>query len=288
MSARPCGARDRAAPWPCSGLIPIPVSTLVSIPTSEHVLAEARGAVLHVRLNRPEKRNALTVEMYAALDEALRRAEAEPSVRVVLISAEGETFTGGNDLSDFLQRPPTDESSPVLRFLDALVGATKPIVVAVQGLAVGIGTTLLLHADLVYAAESARFHLPFVSLGLVPEAGSSLLLPQRVGHARAAELLLLGEPFGAQEALQMGIASAVFPDAELAQRAGERAAKLAAQPPAGVRATKALLRQADRAALPDRMRQEAALFLERLRSPEAREAMQAFLERRAPDFSRFS
>jgi enoyl-CoA hydratase/carnithine racemase len=255
---------------------------------SEHVLVETRGPVLHLRLNRPEKKNALTVEMYAAMADALRGAEENPDVRVILLSAEGDAFTAGNDLADFLQRPPTDESSPVLRFLHALIGASKPLVAAVNGLAVGVGATMLLHCDLVYAARSARFHLPFVGLGLVPEAGSSLLLPQRVGQARAAELLLLGEPFDAERALEMGIVSDVFPDEELAARAGERALRLAAQPPAAVRATRALLRRADRAALPDHMREESALFLERLRSPEAREAMQAFLERRQPDFSRFS
>lgn len=254
---------------------------------SEHVLVEARDAVLHVRLARPEKKNALTVEMYAALAEALRRADEDPAVRVVLLGAEGDAFSGGNDLADFLQRPPTDETSPVLRFLHGLIEARKPVVAAVNGLAVGVGTTLLLHCDLVYAARSARFHLPFVSLGLVPEAGSSLLLPQRVGQARAAELLLLGEPFDAEQALAMGVVSAVFPDEELAARAEERARRLAAQPPAAVRATRSLLRRADRAALPEQMREESALFLERLRSPEAREAMQAFMERRAPDFSRF-
>ncbi|HEX2187697.1 MAG TPA: enoyl-CoA hydratase [Longimicrobiaceae bacterium] len=255
---------------------------------SEHVLVEAREAVLHVRLNRPEKKNALTVEMYAALADALRRAEDDPAIRAVALGAEGDAFTGGNDLADFLQRPPTDETSPVLRFLEALIGARKPVVAAVNGLAVGVGTTLLLHCDLVYAARSARFHLPFVGLGLVPEAGSSLLLPQRVGQARAAELLLLGEPFDAEQALAMGLVSAVFPDGELAARVEERVRRLVAQPPAAVRITKSLLRRADRAALPEQMREESALFLERLRSPEAREAMQAFMERRAPDFSRFA
>ncbi|HEX2094105.1 MAG TPA: enoyl-CoA hydratase [Longimicrobiaceae bacterium] len=254
---------------------------------SEHVAIEAQGAVLSLRLNRPEKKNALTLEMYAALAGALRAVEEDPGVRVVLLAGTGDAFTAGNDLGDFLQRPPTDQSSPVLLFLNALISASKPVVAAVNGLAVGVGTTLLLHCDLVYAARSARFHLPFVGLGLVPEAGSSLLLPQRVGQARAAELLLLGESFGAEEALAMGLVSAVFPDEELAEQAAERARRLARQPPAAVRATKALLRRADRAALPERMRQEGEVFIERLRSPEAREAMQAFLERRAPDFSRF-
>lgn len=255
---------------------------------SEHVLVETRDAVVRVRLARPEKKNALTLEMYAAMADALLAAADDPAVRVVLLAAEGDAFTAGNDLGDFLQRPPTDESSPVLRFLNALIASPKPVVAAVQGLAVGVGTTLLLHCDLVYAARGARFHLPFVGLGLVPEAGSSLLLPQRVGQARAAEMLLLGEPFGAEEGLAMGVVSAVFPDEELAARVEERVRRLAAQPPAAVRITRSLMRRADRAALPAHMHEESALFLERLRSPEAREAMQAFMERRQPDFSRFS
>jgi enoyl-CoA hydratase/carnithine racemase len=255
---------------------------------SEHVLVETRDAVLRVRLNRPEKKNALTIEMYAAMADALQTAADDPAVRAVLLSAEGDAFTAGNDLADFLQRPPTDESSPVLRFLHALIGSPKPVVAAVQGLAVGVGTTLLLHCDLVYASRGARFHLPFVGLGLVPEAGSSLLLPQRVGQARAAELLLLGEPFDAEEGMAMGVVSAVYPDEELSARVEERVRRLAAQPPAAVRITRALMRRADRAALPEHMREESAQFLERLRSAEAREAMQAFMERRQPDFSRFT
>jgi len=254
---------------------------------SEHVEVETRDAVLHVRLDRPEKKNALTLEMYSALAGALEAAQDDPAVRVVLLTGTGDAFTAGNDLGDFLQRPPTDESSPVLRFLNALISAQKPVVAAVNGLAVGVGTTLLLLCDLVYAARSARFQLPFTSLGLVPEAGSSLLLPQRVGLARAAELLLLGEPFDAEQALGMGLVSAVFEDDELASGAEERARRLAAQPPTAVRLTKSLMRRAERAALPDQMKEESALFLERLRSPEAREAMQAFMERRKPDFSRF-
>ncbi len=253
----------------------------MQIPVSDHVSVETRGAVLHIRLDRPEKRNALTQEMYAALVDALRRAESDSEIRVVLFSGAGEAFTGGNDLRDFLERPPTNSSSPVHEFLEALVRSTKPLVAAVQGLAVGIGTTMLLHCDLVYAAENARFHLPFVALGLVPEAGSSLLLPQRVGYARAAEMLLLGEPATADEAWSMGLISRVFPTDELMDRVWERAERLAAQPPEALRATKQLLRQADRATTPERMQQEGALFTERLRSDEARAVMQAFFDRKS-------
>jgi enoyl-CoA hydratase/carnithine racemase len=247
---------------------------------SEHIQTERRGAVLHLRLDRPEKKNALTLEMYTALAEALRGAEEDPEVRAVLFSGAGDAFKGGNDLRDFLERPPTDETSPVLRFLDALVGSTRPLVAAVHGLAVGIGTTLLLHCDLVYAARGARFHLPFVQLGLVPEAGSSLLLPRRIGGARAAEMLLLGEPMEAEEALAAGLVSRVFPEEELMEQAFARAERLATQPPEALRATRTLLRQEDRSALPERMRQEGALFLERLRSEETRAVMQAFFTQR--------
>jgi enoyl-CoA hydratase/carnithine racemase len=246
---------------------------------SENVVVEQRGGVLHLHLDRPEKKNALTIEMYAALAEALRQGEAQDETRVVLLSGEGDSFTSGNDLRDFLSRPPTDASSPVHQFLLSLMGSTKPIMAAVQGAAIGIGTTLLLHCDLVYAARNARFHLPFIQLGLVPEAASSLLLPKRLGFARAAEMLLMGTPFSAEEALSAGLISGVFEDADLMQQAWSRAERLAQSPPEAVRITKSLLRQEDGAAIADRAQQEAGLFQERLRSTEARERFQAFLSR---------
>jgi enoyl-CoA hydratase/carnithine racemase len=246
---------------------------------SENVVVEQRGGVLHLHLNRPEKKNALTIEMYAALAEALGRAEAEDESRVVLISGAGDSFTSGNDLRDFLSRPPTDASSPVHQFLVALMNSTKPIIAAVHGSAIGIGTTLLLHCDLVYAARDARFHLPFIQLGLVPEAASSLLLPKRIGYARAAEMLLMGTPFSAEEALHAGLISGVFEDADLMQQARERAERVAQSPPEALRITKSLLRQEDRAGIAERAQQEAGLFQERLRSDEARQRFQAFLSR---------
>jgi enoyl-CoA hydratase/carnithine racemase len=247
---------------------------------TEHVRTEKRGPILHIQLNRAEKKNALTVEMYEALVDALAVARGDADVRVVLMTGAGDTFTAGNDLRDFLDRPPTGEESPVHQFLGALIDARMPVVAAVQGLAVGIGTTLLLHCDLIYAARSARFHLPFTALGLVPEAGSSLLLPQRIGYARAAEMLLLGEPLGAEDALILGLISGVFDDAVLHAEAWARAERLARLPPESVRATKSLMRDAFRRTLPEQMRRESEGFAERLRSDEARGAMRRFFESR--------
>lgn len=254
---------------------------------SQHVLVELVDRVLRVQLARPEKKNALTVDMYAALETAVARAEAEAEVRAVLLHGGPDCFTSGNDVKDFLERAAGAES-PAFRFLDRIATARKPIVAAVAGPAVGIGTTMLLHCDLVYAAAGARFQLPFVALGLVPEAGSSLLLPAAVGYPRAAELLLLGEPFGAEKALAAGLVTAVVGEAELLETARAAAAKLAALPPASVRLTKELMRRGHAQALAAQMKEEGRLFLERLASPEAHEAMTAFFEKRKPDFSRFS
>ena len=245
------------------------------------------GPVLEIRFDRPKRKNALTQEMYRLAAEALAEAESDPAVRAVLFSGAGGVFTSGNDLQDFAQSPPTSPDTPVLRFLQALVGAGKPLVAAVEGPAVGIGTTMLLHCDLVYAAPSARFRLPFVNLGLCPEGASSLLLPRMMGHARAAELLLLGEAFSATHAHEVGIVTAVVEDDVLAH-ARARVQELAALAPAAVRATKALMKRADAGAVEEALHGEAEVFLARLRSPEAAEAFKAFFERRAPDFSTFS
>ncbi len=253
---------------------------------TDHVAVDAEGAVLRVVMNRPEKKNALTHAMYAGLDAALRRAESDPAVRVVLITGAGGAFTSGNDLGDFMATPPTDLDAPVFRFLDAISSATKPVVAAVNGLAVGIGTTMLLHCDLVYAATSATFTAPFVNLALVPEAASSMLLPSRIGHAKAAEMFLLGSRLDATQAEAAGLVTAVFDDAALAAEAMKRAQTLASRAPGAVRATKALMK---RGAEPvaDRMCVEAEQFAARLRSPELMEAIQAFMQKRAPDFSKF-
>jgi enoyl-CoA hydratase/carnithine racemase len=255
---------------------------------SDPILTALEDGVLRVTINRPEKKNALTVAMYASLADALRRAEAEPEVRVLLLHGAGDAFTAGNDLSDFVQNPPTDESSAVFQFLDAISTAAKPVVAAVHGPAVGIGTTLLLHCDLVYATREARLQMPFVTLGLCPEAASSYLLPLFMGPVRAAELLLLGDPFSGEKARNWGLVNEVVSEDRLLDVAMEKARALAARPPASVRLTKAFLRRAHADAVHSTLRDEAEAFLERLQSPEAAEAFTAFFEKRAPDFSTFS
>lgn len=251
------------------------------------IVTELSDRILRVEIRRPDKKNALTAQMYDALADAIERADADAQVRAVLIHGQADCFTAGNDLRDFLENPPSGEDSGAFRFLRALRVAAKPLVAAVAGPAVGIGTTLLLHCELVYAASNARFALPFASLGLCPEGGSSLLLAPLVGYPRAAELLLLGEPFGADKAQEMGLVNDVFPPERLLDEARARAAKLAALPPASLRATKSLMKQALAPQLAEAMAREVSIFRERLASPEAKEAFAAFLEKRKPDFSRF-
>jgi enoyl-CoA hydratase/carnithine racemase len=252
------------------------------------VQVELSNGVLHIVFDRPEKKNALTLAMYEAANAAFERAAQDAQVRAVLIAGEGDSFTAGNDLQDFLSHPPQGEDAPVLRFLRHLATLDKPLVAAAQGFAVGVGTTLLLHCDLVYAADDARFVLPFVQLGLCPEAASSLLLPQIAGYQRAAEKLLLGEPFDAAEALAMGLVNRVLPAGELRAFAVAQAEKFSRLPGPSVRATKRLLKglgdQGPQAVLA-RMRAEEALFQALLGAPAAREAMTAFLQKRKPDFS---
>jgi enoyl-CoA hydratase/carnithine racemase len=251
-----------------------------------HILTETRDRVLRIEIARPEKKNALTLDMYAALADALAGADADRTVRAALVHGARDCFTAGNDLKDFLERPPHAESSPTFRFLRGLAKFGKPLIAAVNGAAVGIGTTMLLHCDLVYAAPGARFQMPFVPLGLVPEAGSSFLLPYIAGYQRAAELLMLGQPFGVEKAQAAGFITEVVPEAELFERARAAALALAALPPAALRATKELMRGRVAKRLRKAMDDEGQVFRERLASPEAREAMTAFFEKRKPDFSR--
>jgi enoyl-CoA hydratase/carnithine racemase len=253
---------------------------------SENILTEMREGILCIEMRRPEKKNALTSAMYAAMADALERAEREDAVRVVLIHGQPGLFTAGNDLADFLNGP-GDPDRPVFRFLRGIAAAPKPLVAAVSGNAVGVGTTMLLHCDLVYAGASARFQLPFVNLGLCPEAASSLLLPRLVGHQRAAELLFFGEPFDAARARDIGLVNAIHADAELMDAALASARKLASQPAASLRATKMLMKKAHAALVSQAMQDEGVVFQKQLASPEAKEAFSAFLEKRKPDFSRF-
>jgi enoyl-CoA hydratase/carnithine racemase len=246
------------------------------------------NGVCKIEFNRPEKKNAITSAMYQALADAIKAAEADKAVRVILICGKPEIFTAGNDLEDFMKNPPSGENSPVFQFLFGISHAAKPIVAAVSGAAVGIGTTMLLHFDLVYASETAKFSLPFTQLGLVPEAASSFLLPRLAGARRANEKLLLGEAFPATEALDMGLVNRVLPAGELMQFASAQAAKLAALPQASLRITKRLMKADVVSTIDARMGEEGAEFRARLASPEAKEAFTAFFERRKPDFTKFA
>lgn len=250
---------------------------------SENFSTEIRDRILIVRLTRPAKKNALTRDMYEGLAAAISRLDGDSELRVLLLTGSEDSFTAGNDINDFLQYPPHAEGSPVNAFLAALPGIEKPFVVAVNGVAVGIGTTMLLHADLVYAAESARFRMPFVDLALVPEAGSSYLLPRLLGRAKASELLLLAREFDAAEAESLGIVNRVVPDDALFEAALEAAQEIARKPPQAVRLTKKLLRGHQEPLLAA-MEKEGEIILERIRSDEAREVFTAFMEKRPPKF----
>ena len=245
-----------------------------------------KGAVMAIAIDRAAKKNAITAEMYDAFAAALREAEGDASVRVILVHGRPEAFTAGNDIEDFLQRPPTGEDSPVFRYLAAMSRAEKPIVAAVNGLAIGIGTTLLLHCDVVYAASDSRFALPFASLGVVPEFASSYLLPLVAGHARAAELLMLAEPFDAERAREAGIVSRVLPPDEVLPAAWKAAERIASLPPTSIRLTKSLMKRAHSAAIQEQLREEGAHFRRMLGEPAAREALAAFVEKRKPDFTK--
>ena len=250
------------------------------------VLVETSGGVCTLTFNRPEKKNAFSLPMYTAAVAALREAGADPAVRVVLLTGAGGAFTAGNDLADFAKAREFNEDHPAVQLLLALLDFDKPLVAAVNGVAVGVGVTMLLHCDLVYLADDAKLLAPFVGLGLVPEGGSSLLLPRIAGMAKASEILLLAEPFDAATAVSAGLAARALPPAELLPFARKKAARLAELPAAALRASKKLLRDPLRDRLRDVMFTEAARFAERLSSPEAKEAFAAFFEKRKPDFSK--
>lgn len=254
------------------------------------ILITKADGILTLEFNRPERKNSITTVMYDAMANAIFDAEADPAVRVILIQGKPELFTAGNDLEDFLKNSGTADGGerPVFKFMRALGGATKPVVAAVGGYAIGIGTTLLMHCDLVYAADNAKFSVPFVQLGLCPEFGSSLLLTQIAGYPRAAEKLMLGEAFGAQEALEMGLVSKVLPVEELRAFAEGQAAKLVALPAASLRATKQLMKAARKGPVSEAIAAENVHFGKMLTGPEAREAFMAFFQKRKPDFKQFA
>ena len=250
------------------------------------ILIHTEAGVMTLTLNRVEKKNSITSAMYATLADALVQAQQDAAVRVVVIQGHATVFSAGNDIGDFLNDPPSTQESPVQRFLRGISSFTKPLVAAVCGPAVGIGTTLLFHCDLVYAGDNAAFSMPFVNLGLCPEAASSLLAPQMLGYHRAAEALLLGEPFMAEAALEVGLVNRIVPPLEANTVAQAQARKLAAKPMSALVETKRLMKKGQANLVAQQIGEENASFGRMLREPAAREALGAFMERRKPDFSR--
>ena len=249
------------------------------------ILVHTEAGVTTITLNRVDKKNSITAAMYATMADALDQAQADAAVRVVLLQGDVTIFSAGNDIGDFLNKPPAGEQSPVFRFLHGIAAFPKPIVAAVCGPAVGIGTTMLLHCDLVYAGDNAAFSLPFVNLGLCPEAASSLLLPQMFGYHRAAEALLLGEPFMAEAALEIGLVNRIVPPTEVNAMAQTQARKLAAKPLTSLVETKRLMKKGQAVQVAQQMDEEGAVFGRMLREPAAREAFTACMEKRKPHFS---
>lgn len=248
------------------------------------IIAERSGNILRIQFNRPAKKNAMTSSMYIAMAEFLENAAKDDQIRVALWHAAGDSFCAGNDLEDFMKNPPASGESPQSRLIDALINFEKPLVAAVQGAAIGGGTTMLAHCDFVYAGDSAKFQLPFVNLALVPEFGSSYSLPLRFGYLRAAELILLGKPFGALRAAELGLVTSVVPDQELLATATETAEALAKKPAGAVQASKRLMKRAFREPLEQAVKFENQVFAERVRSDEAKEAFRGFFAKRKPEY----
>ena len=249
------------------------------------IITERTDGILRVELNRPAQKNAMTASMYTTLADTFGASAKDEAVRVVLLQGAGDAFCAGNDIGDFLKNPPGTGESPQSALMSALIGFEKPIVAAVQGAAIGGGATMLTHCDFVYAGESATFKLPFIDLALVPEFGSSYSIPARIGHLRATELFLLGQPFGAVRAAELGLVTRVVPDKQLFATAMEIAKKLAAKPAGALRASKRLLKQGFIDQVKAAAKVEGREFSERLRSSEAKEAFTAFLEKRPPNFT---
>jgi enoyl-CoA hydratase/carnithine racemase len=244
------------------------------------ILTERSGSIFRIQLNRPEKKNAMTSGMYVTLAELLNEAAKDEQIRVVLWHAAGDSFCAGNDVVDFLKSPPGSGETPQASLMEAFVNFDKPLVAAVRGSAIGGGTTMLTHCDFVYASESAKFQMPFINLGLVPEFGSSWSLPARLGHLRASELLLLGLPFGAARAAELGLVARVVPDPKLLATAMQTAEQLAEKPAGALQTCKKLLKRSAREQMEQAMRVENEAFAVLVRSPDAREALTAFLEKR--------
>ncbi len=259
-------------------MIDSPISQVVSL---------RQDRILTLRLNRPERKNALSLAMYSALADLIVAADADVYIRVIVLTGTDDFFTSGNDLTDFMNEPEIHDKHPVVRFMNALRHCSKPVVAVVRGHAIGIGTTMLLHCDLVYVAEDARMQLPFVNLGLCPEYASSFLVPRVVGQQKAAELFLLGEPFNGVEAARLGLATRAILAQDLEAFSQEKIQRLAQQPPAAVRRAKSLLRAATQVSIEQSVQAEYLAFAEGLASEESKESVTAFFEKRAPDFSRF-
>jgi enoyl-CoA hydratase/carnithine racemase len=249
------------------------------------IVTERSGSILRVQLNRPAKKNAMTSAMYVTIAASLNAAAKDDDIRVVLWHGAGDSFCAGNDLEDFLKNPMGPGDSPQSRLIEALINFDRPIVAAVQGFAIGGGTTMLTHCDFVYAGESAKFQMPFINLALVPEFGTSYSIPARIGYLRAAELIQLGEPFDAKRATELGLVTRVVPDQKLLATATETAQKLAEKPAGALHACKRLMRLPARVQLEQAAKLENEEFSARLRSADAKEAFTAFLEKRPPDFA---
>jgi len=253
---------------------------------TQEIRVHAEAGVMTVTLNRLERKNSITSDMYGAMADAIAQAREEASVRVLLLQGHETVFSAGNDIGDFLNKPPAGEDSPVFRFLHGIASFPKPLLAAVCGPAVGVGTTMLFHCDLVYAGDNAAFSMPFVNLGLCPEAASSLLVPQMLGYHRAAEALLLGEPFMAEAALEVGLVNRVLPPTEVNGYANAQARKLAAKPLSSLVETKRLMKKSVQPAVLQQMAAEGESFRRMLGEPAAKEAFTAFMEKRKPDFSK--
>ena len=250
------------------------------------IVTEHAGSILRIQLNRPTKRNAMTSAMYVALSDILKKATKDERTRVALWHGAGDSFCAGNDIEDFLKNPPGPGESPQAQLMNALIDFDKPLIAAVQGAAIGGGTTMLLHCDFVYAGESAKFQMPFINLALVPEFGSSSIVPARIGHLRAAELILLGSPYDAKRAAELGLVTQIVPDQDLLSIATATAQKLAAKPAGALQASKRLMKQPFRQQIAAAMKAENEEFSAQVRSADAKEALTAFLEKRKPDFTR--